>query len=82
MASVLLFRYWVVDRDGRLVKSAFRHYLAPEMVDLLAAHPERLKLGGETREMTMMFCDMRGFTTISETLRPPARLDAAHQPAS
>ncbi len=69
MASVLLFRYWVVDRDGRLVKSAFRHYLAPEMVNLLAAHPERLKLGGETREMTMLFCDVRGFTSISESFK-------------
>ena len=69
MASVLLFRYWVVDRDGRLVKSAFRHYLAPAMVNLLAAHPERLKLGGETREMTMLFCDVRGFTSISETFK-------------
>jgi adenylate cyclase len=69
MASVLLFRYWVVDREGRVVKSAFRHYLAPAMVNLLAAHPERLKLGGETREMTMLFCDVRGFTSISESFK-------------
>src|SRR5262249_51970189 len=65
-ATVLLYRYWVVDRDGRRIRSAFRHYLAPEMVAVLAAHPERLRLGGETRPMTIMFCDVRGFTTISE----------------
>jgi adenylate cyclase len=64
--GVLLFRYWVVDRDGRLIRSAFRHYLAPELVAVLAAHPERLRLGGETRSMTIMFCDVRGFTSISE----------------
>jgi adenylate cyclase len=69
MVSVLLFRYWVVDRDGRVVKSAFRHYLAPDMVDLLASHPERLRLGGETRAMTMLFCDVRGFTSISEQFK-------------
>ena len=67
--TVLLFRYWVVDRDGRRIKSAFRHYLAPDMVNLLAAHPERLQLGGELREMTFLFCDVRGFTSISEQFK-------------
>src|SRR5207253_3093993 len=59
-ATVLLFRYWIVDRDGRRIRSAFRQYLAPEMVAVLAAHPERLQLSGETRSMTIMFCDVRG----------------------
>ncbi len=68
-ASVLLFRYWVVDRDGRYVKSAFRHYLSPDVVNLLASQPHRLKLGGETRAMTMLFCDVRGFTAISEQFK-------------
>ena len=67
--TVLLFRYWVVDRDGRRIKSAFRRYLAPDMVNLLAAHPERLRLGGELREMTFLFCDVRGFTSISEQFK-------------
>ena len=67
--AVLLFRYWVVDLDGRRIKSAFRRYLAPDMVNVLAAHPERLKLGGETRAMTLLFCDVRGFTTISEQFK-------------
>jgi adenylate cyclase len=73
-ATVLLFRYWVVDRDSRRIRSAFGQYLAPEMVAQLAAHPERLRLGGETRPMTIMFCDMRGFTAISEGFKsnPPA----------
>ena len=65
-ATVLLFRYWVVDRDSRRIRTAFGQYLAPEMVAQLAAHPERLRLGGETRPMTIMFCDIRGFTAISE----------------
>jgi adenylate cyclase len=65
-ATVLLFRYWVVDRDARRIRSAFRQYLAPEMVALLAAHPERLQLGGEIRQMTIMFCDIRSFTTRAE----------------
>jgi adenylate cyclase len=62
----LSYRYWVVDRKRRQVRESFRRYMAPELVDILAEHPERLRLGGETRLMTMMFADIRGFTTISE----------------
>ena len=64
--GVLLFRYGFVDRQRRQIHSAFRHYLAPDLVNALAAHPERLRLGGETREISVMFADIRGFTTISE----------------
>lgn len=67
--AVLLYRYWLVDRDGRHIRHAFQHYMAPAQVELLAAHPERLRLGGETRQMTMLFCDIRGFTTISEQFK-------------
>src|SRR5579884_363205 len=64
--GVLLFRYGFVDRQRRQIHSAFRHSLAPDLVNALAAHPERLRLGGETREISVMFADIRGFTTISE----------------
>ena len=45
-----------------------RHYMAPALVERLADDPSRLKLGGETRDMTLLFSDVRGFTTISEGL--------------
>lgn len=51
------------------VRSAFRQYLAPALVDQLAHDPARLVLGGESREMTILFSDVRGFTTISESLQ-------------
>ncbi len=58
--------YTQSEAERRQVRGAFKQYLAPELVDELARHPERLRLGGEQRTMTIMFCDVRGFTTISE----------------
>ena len=58
--------------ERRQVRSAFGRYLAPAMVEQLARDPDSLRLGGETREMTILFCDVRGFTTISERLDPEA----------
>jgi len=52
------------------VRGAFSRYLSPGLVDELAANPDKLRLGGEMREMTLLFCDVRGFTTISEQLDP------------
>jgi adenylate cyclase len=53
----------------RQIRSAFGQYLSPALVEQLALAPERLVLGGEEREMTIMFSDMRGFTSISETYK-------------
>lgn len=58
--------YLRTETEKRQVRQAFGHYLAPALVAQLAEHPERLKLGGETKEMTFLFCDVRGFTSISE----------------
>ena len=56
-------------KQKRMIKGAFAQYLAPDMVDALIADPEKLQLGGEKRIMTIMFCDVRGFTAISEALK-------------
>ena len=53
-------------RLRKQIKKQFEHYLDPEMVKKLQKDPSLLKLGGETREMTFLFCDIRGFTPISE----------------
>jgi len=69
-AIALLFRYWVVDRVGRRIRSAFCHYLAPSVVDRLADSEAELRLGGERREVTVMFADLSGFTAMSTRLLP------------
>ncbi len=54
------------EAQRRQVRDAFGLYLSPAMVARVAANPKALNLGGEMRQMTILFCDLRGFTTISE----------------
>jgi adenylate cyclase len=54
------------EASRRRVRTAFAHYLSPAMVEKLAEDPSQLRLGGETRPMSILFCDVRGFTSISE----------------
>ena len=62
-------------RQRQRIKQAFGRYLSPVLVEQLAADPAQLSLGGESRVMTIMFCDIRGFTTLSEQFKTePARL--------
>ncbi|SFV33273.1 CHASE2 domain-containing protein [Hyphomicrobium facile] len=51
------------------IRSAFGHYVAAPLVEELARNRDKLKLGGETREITLLFADVRGFSKISEGLR-------------
>ena len=61
--------YATEEANRRRVRQAFGFYLAPAMVEKLAEDPSQLRLGGERRTMSMLFCDVRGFTGISETFR-------------
>ena len=65
----LLVRLMREERDRKQLKGSFGQYLSPVMVDRLARDPSALSLGGETREMTVLFADMRGFTSISEAMK-------------
>ncbi len=66
----LIFSSFVREQaQRRQIRSAFGQYLSPALVEQLAQSPERLVLGGEEREMTIMFSDVRGFTTISESFK-------------
>ena len=66
----LIFTSFVREQaQRRQIRSAFSQYLSPALVEQLAQSPEKLVLGGEEREMTIMFSDVRGFTTISESYK-------------
>ncbi len=60
--------YGQEERQKRAIRDAFGRYLSPAMVERLASDPKRLQLGGELREITVLFCDLRGFTSISERM--------------
>ena len=66
----LIFSSFVREQQQRKqIRTAFSQYMSPALVAQLALSPEKLVLGGEEREMTIMFSDMRGFTSISETYK-------------
>lgn len=67
---------FIFERQQRLmVKQIFSRYVPEEVVNELAAHPERVTLGGEHREVTLMFTDLAGFTTLAEELEPRRAAD-------
>ena len=68
--SIAAFLRFMEEHKLRMeIKKQFEHYLAPAMVKKLQKNPELLKLGGDTRELTLLFCDIRGFTPISEQFK-------------
>ena len=66
--SLLIFLATEAERSR--VRGAFGMYLSPALVEQLASDPEQLKLGGEMKDISIMFCDVRGFTSISELYDP------------
>jgi adenylate cyclase len=67
--TLVLIGYFREQVDRRRIRSAFAQYLSPSLVEQLASSPQKLVLGGEQRNMTVLFSDVRGFTTISETYK-------------
>jgi class 3 adenylate cyclase/CHASE2 domain-containing sensor protein len=69
-----LYNYVTEGSQKRFIKSAFSQYLSPNVIERIIADPSQLKLGGEKREMTAIFSDIRSFSTITEALGDPEKL--------
>ena len=68
--TLAIFFRFIHEYNGKiLIKKQFEHYLAPEIVKKLQKNPDMLKLGGDTQELSILFSDIRGFTTISEQFK-------------
>jgi adenylate cyclase len=70
IALALVVNYATEGKQKRFIKNAFQQYLSPAVIEQLIQHPERLKLGGERKVLSIFFSDLQGFTSISEGLDP------------
>jgi adenylate cyclase len=71
-AGITFFIYRQTEAQRGAIRGAFGRYLAPAVVEEIIADPTRLELGGEVRELSLMFCDVRNFTAISEGMSAAA----------
>lgn len=68
--GAIIFNYAVEGRQRRFLRKAFQQYISPHVIDQIVGDPSRLDLGGQMKELSIMFADTKGFTTISEALGP------------
>jgi adenylate cyclase len=69
-ASLFTYRYYTGEKERRELKNAFSKYVSKEVLEHILREPDKLVLGGEEREITILFSDIRGFTNISEKTAP------------
>ena len=67
---LILFKFLVLEKEKSYIRNAFSHYLSTDVINELLADPDKLNLGGEKKLLTAMFTDVRGFSTISESMDP------------
>jgi adenylate cyclase len=70
MVGALTANYWSEGRQKAFIKQAFKHYLSGDVIEKILRDPNALLLGGEKRELTIMFTDLAGFSSFSERLGP------------
>jgi adenylate cyclase len=66
----VLYRYFGSERSRREIRQLFGKYVSRDVLEELLKNPAQVKLGGEEREVTVLFSDVRGFTTLSESMTP------------
>jgi adenylate cyclase len=76
---IISYRFFFEERQKRKVRAAFTQYVPPGVIAQVLQHPEFLRLGGEEKDLTAMFSDIRGFTTLSEGLSPSALVELLNE---
>ncbi|MET3896395.1 adenylate cyclase [Devosia sp. UYZn731] len=69
-AAMAFFQFAITDSERRRIRNAFAHYVAPSLLTQIENNAESLRLGGDVRELTVMFSDVRNFSAISEKTAP------------
>ena len=75
----ILSHYLATMKEKRFIRSAFQQYMAPELVNQLLQNPKNLKYGGSLQEITVLFSDIRSFTTYSESHTPEETVNILHE---
>ncbi len=68
--SQISYDYWLTQREKKMLRGVFAHYVPEKVIQEIINHPEKLSLGGEERIVTVLFSDVAGFTTLSEKMTP------------
>jgi len=68
--TMIAYRILTEEKEKKVIQGMFSNYVSKSIVDELIKHPEKLELGGEDKDITVLFSDIRGFTTLSEKLTP------------
>ena len=68
--AMVFFQFAITDADKRQIRRAFGYYVTPALLAEIERNGDRLKLGGEMRDLTVLFTDVRGFTPLSERVEP------------
>lgn len=76
---VVLYKYFIGERQERRIREAFKHYLSPTLVEQVARDPALLHLGGEQKELTVLFADIRDSTRLGARLPPAAFVELLNE---
>jgi adenylate cyclase len=74
-----VYDYVTEERERKKIKDAFTHYVAPVVIEEMLKDPERLKLGGEEKVLTVLFSDLQGFTATSERYAPHEMIEILNE---
>ncbi len=77
--ATVVTKYILEERSKKFIRGAFSKYLAPSVVDQMLKDPAKLQLGGETRRLTIMMSDLRGFTAMAERMKPAEVLEVLNR---
>jgi adenylate cyclase len=71
---ITVYRYITEEREKKKIRGAFQYYLTASVINEMLKDPAKLKLGGDKKDLTVLFSDIRGFTTVAENMKTPEEL--------
>ncbi len=72
--GITVYRYITEEREKKKIRGAFQYYLTASVINEMLKNPSKLKLGGDKKDLTVLFSDIRGFTTVAESMKTPEEL--------